>query len=194
MMKLSDVWDVFWNAVKYWVTANIIKVSRHFPRAWGLLYILCLWMKYRNAAPCFPAKTTKYANLEPRILTQRQRLTGILQHLEARLCQPLCRERLPTRGTPRKQLLRKLLSLRGVSPARISNFQVPSQVIPACHPPHDTLRRHQLLFSRLHLVCWRILFVRLRSRISFNVLLLWTLTRFSFLFVESQLIFLNRPN
>lgn len=111
----------------------------------------------------FSAKTTEYANSELRILTQRQRLTGILQQPEAKLCQPLRHERLPTRGAPRKQLLRKLLSLR-VSPARISNFQALS------HAPLATTHQtwHQLLSSRLHLVCWRILFTRLRFRISFT--------------------------
>lgn len=111
----------------------------------------------------FSAKTTEYANSELRILTQRQRLTGILQHPEAKLCQPLRHERLPTRGTPRKQLLRKLLSLL-VSPARISNFQVLS------HAPLATTHQHwhQLLSSRIHLVCWRILFTKLRFRINFT--------------------------
>lgn len=111
----------------------------------------------------FFAKTTGYANSELRILMQRQRLTGILQHPEAKLCQPPRHERLPTRGTPRKQLLRKLLSLR-VSPARISNFQALS------HAPLATTHQpwHQLLSFRLHLVCWRILFTKLRFRISFT--------------------------
>lgn len=112
----------------------------------------------------FSAKTTEYANSELRILTQRQRLTGILQHPEAKLCQPLRHERLPTRGTPRKQLLRKLLSLR-VSPARISNFQVLS------HAPLATTSLPALastsIFSSTS-VCWRILFIKLRFRINFT--------------------------
>jgi len=96
-------------------------------------------VKWRQLLPLHPLRfppghplagenpAREHANSEPRILTQRQRLTGILQHPEARLCQPLHRERLPRRGTWRKQLLGKLLFLR-VSPARISNFQVPSHV------------------------------------------------------------------
>jgi len=104
-------------------------------------------MEVASLTPSHPlAKAQReQANSEPRILTQRQRLTGILQHPEARLCQPLHRERLPRRGSWRKQLLGKLLFLR-VSPARISNFQVPSHVPITASPT----RWHQLPFSRLY--------------------------------------------
>jgi len=189
-MKLSDIWSASCHEMPWNIENLQISLKYHFliTREDSCIYYISKWI-IEILRSRFHAKTTDYANSEPRILTQRQRLTDTLQHPKARLCQPLRRERLPTRGTPRKQLLRKLLSLR-VSPARISNFQVPSHA-PACHPPHDT--QHQLLFSRLHLVCWRILFARLRSRISFNSASLGTNSFFIF-YVKSQLIFFNRPN
>lgn len=98
----------------------LYEYNAHFSRV--ILEYIIILNEIGRCCSRFSAKTTEYANLELRILTRRQRLTGILQHPEAKLCQPLRHERLPTRGTPRKQLLRKLLSLR-VSPARISNFQ-----------------------------------------------------------------------
>lgn len=106
--------------------------------AGGFLNIISL-NEIEIPRPAFPrAKPPSiYANLEPRILTQRQRLTvfystprRVLRRSSLPLPSPFPvpsprRERLPTRGSSRKQLLRKLLSLR-VSPARISNFQLPS--------------------------------------------------------------------